>query len=260
MLLLTDLPDLHSSIVSLSLSPMFLTSISTHLASLRPSIRYKGMFIAELVSRKSRDPGGSVKPLDFGDLWQEAEARNAVSRLRDLSEGPKDWHAEGWEMPIEGEAEVEGADDTAETEVNSAVQAARLPSMSATPRRNGKQAANGKIQVLSSSTSDDESALADEYNEYDSAAEDEDDLVPYTLPAAPRAEDLKDLEDPSAYTPNKKKVQPPVYIADLSAMLKDGKDADRLEMGLREAEGLIRRKAGWGSELGRFSLCRESTK
>ena len=206
------------------------------------------MYIAELVSQKSLDPNGKVKPLDFAEIWEDRSApgMQVIEALRQLRNNSPDWKVEGWEVrdPV-------GVVEQADEQPSTATEAPPAP-LAATSGNKYKPAGNAsKIQVIASTTEDDDGDLADEYNDYDSSASDEDDLQPYALPAAPAKEDLADLEDPSAYTPNKKKVQPPVYIADLSAMLKQSEDAEKLAVGLKEAENLIRRKAGWGSELGR---------
>lgn len=102
---------------------------------------------------------------------------------------------------------------------------------------------------------------------------DPDDLQPYPLPAPPSASILSALasDDASLYstalpstsastTRKRGKLRAPVYIPELVAYLKgtdpEGKkeeadgEAERIEVGLREGEGLVRRKTGWGGELG----------
>lgn len=101
---------------------------------------------------------------------------------------------------------------------------------------------------------------------------DPDDFQPYPLPPAPAESYLATLasSDPSLYAsalPNTKptstrqrgKLRAPVYIPELVAYLrgkeiegteeKEDEQAERVEMGLREGENLIRRKATWGAEL-----------
>ena len=189
-----------------------------------------------------------MKALDFAEIWEDhsAPGMERIRRLKELGDQPEDWKAEQWEVQ-ESLAAVEEVEEQEQLEAFTI----DLPSSSrATSRPAETIAKTSKIQVISS-TNEIDHDLVDEYNDYDSVS-DEDDLQPYALPPAPAAEDLKDLEDPSAYTPNKKKVLPPVYIADLSAMLKQSEDAEKLAVGLKEAESLIRRKAGWGSELGEY--------
>lgn len=264
-LLLGYFSPLHQSIVVLSRSSVFLTSISSHLSALRPSVRYSGMYIAELVSQKSLPRNGPVKPLDFAEIWEHqagTEGLKSVDRLRKLNEaGPKDWDVADWEIggdTLEGQV-GEPDDDMLgpETVVSNPGRPAQDSNRTSAKRTHPKN--TGKIQVISSTSADDNSSdgndenLLASYNEYDSDSDgDNDDLQPYAMPNPPALSksDLADLEDPSAYTPNKKKVLPPVYIHDLLSMLKQSTDAERLEVGLREAEGLIRRKAGWGAELG----------
>jgi telomere length regulation protein len=77
---------------------------------------------------------------------------------------------------------------------------------------------------------------------------------------SPTPSDLDAIEkDPSLRTGAKKKPHRPVYLYSLGELLKAQKgeaegDIDRIEMGLKEAEGLIRRKSGFGSELGELYL------
>lgn len=73
---------------------------------------------------------------------------------------------------------------------------------------------------------------------------DEDDLKPYAKPDS----DPED-SDEDATLVNRKKARPPVYIRDLMAMLRDDKDADRFQLGMKHAAGLIRRKSTFGAEV-----------
>lgn len=228
-------------LVEMSRTSAFLTAITSHLSTMREIVRLQGMLVAEEVSKKSLSANGPIKPLDFGDIW-EADSPSYV-KIRDL----KDWldvskddiKAIDWELPKEEQGIVEDAD----THDQQKPTPSTLPRDSSRKDRSApstrKTKGSGLIQVI------DESSEFDDYDEVD-----EPDLEPYKLPPKPAANDLKDIEDLSAYTPEKKKAKPPVYIPDLCAYLKSD-DANKLDVGLKEAASLIRRKAQWGTELGK---------
>lgn len=60
--------------------------------------------------------------------------------------------------------------------------------------------------------------------------------------------------DATLRNPGKKRINKPVYLVDLGRMLKFEKEgpeqAENIIIGLRCAAGLIRRKEGYGNELG----------
>ena len=200
---------------------------------MRSSVRFSGMFIAEVVSQKSLDPDGGVKPLDFSEVWEEkVEGIEVVHRLKELMYAPQDWKAEDWQINEENEPMCRKAS-------SSNIQLSNKNGLEESGDRNVTKKELSKIQIISSSTSD--------YEDCDEG--DEEDLQPYSMPSLPSAADLKDLEDASTYTPNKKKVKSPVYIADLGTYLKSHQDVEKLTISLQEAETLIRRKAKWGTEL-----------
>lgn len=230
-LLIKALPRGHPALLKLSRSSSFLTSITHHLGALRPEIRMSGMFIAETVSKQTLAPDGPVKPLDFSDIWEAGDdGSDVVAALRETLHDPADWLVQDWQVEADQVDQVDTQPKGAEVKTEEGI-----------PSDRQATSASSKIQVLSSD-------LAAEYSDYDS--EEEPDLVPYNMPSGPISDDLKDLEDPSAFTPQKKKVRPPVYLADLGQMLKSNEDAEKLKVALDEAEGLIRRKSGWGTELG----------
>lgn len=72
----------------------------------------------------------------------------------------------------------------------------------------------------------------------------DDDLKPYAKPDS----DPED-SDEDATLVQRNKPRPPVYIRDLMRMLHDDKDAGRFQLGIINAATLIRRKAGFGSEV-----------
>jgi telomere length regulation protein len=216
---------------------MFLSAITAHLSTLKESVRLEGMLVAEEISKASLDPKGPVKPLEFGDIWEgEGPAYDTIRKLKEwLSTSVDDWAVKDWEVEDDTEGEVEEPLDarpsftSSRVKTNNQVPGDSSASGAVPPKK-------GLIQVIDSSV----------YDDYDDI--EEPDLESYSIPSLPPAEDLEDIEDISAYTPSRKKPKPPIYIHDLCACLKS-EDADKLDIGLREAESLIKRKANWGTEL-----------
>lgn len=60
--------------------------------------------------------------------------------------------------------------------------------------------------------------------------------------------------DPMANTSMRAKIQRPVYIIQLIELLRAREEPDKLEVGLKWGESLIRRKRHFGKELGEFSF------
>lgn len=224
------------------------------------------MYTAELVSERSTDSDSGLKPLSFGEVWADEDGRSvpdggteAVDKLRALARMEiGDWNVEDWLEPEEGEGVVIEEQAQAQAQVHAAATPSARGTTAArangTARRAAAAAAtHSKIQVISSDY--------DDYDRLDPASstntDDEDDLQPFALPPLPPAADLKDLDDPTIQTSldAKNRIHPPVYLPDLLAYLRSGNDstdkqaAEKVAMGLKEAEGLIRRKGSWGSEL-----------
>ncbi|GAB7366836.1 hypothetical protein MBLNU230_g1006t1 [Neophaeotheca triangularis] len=86
--------------------------------------------------------------------------------------------------------------------------------------------------------------LDDEEEEEDQNDDSSDDLRPYAKPDS----DPED-SDEDATLVNRNKSRPPVYIRDLMAMLRDDKDPDRFQLGIKHAPSLIRRKSNFGREV-----------
>lgn len=74
--------------------------------------------------------------------------------------------------------------------------------------------------------------------------DEEDGLKPYAKPDS----DPED-SDEDATLVNRHKARPPVYIRDVMRMLRDDKDHDRFQLGIKHAAPLIRRKTGFGKEV-----------
>lgn len=234
---------LDRTLIKISRSPQFLQAVTSHLSSMREVVRLEGMLVAEEVSQKSLPADGPVKALDFGDIWQgHGDSYESIRNLKAWLKTSADISSVEWELADDGETEGTIEDDEIGPSFTGNAAATPKPHTHAKPVASSftppAKSRKGLIQIMSSSS---------EYEDYDDI--DEPDLQPYAMPPPPAPEDLEDLEDLSAYTPAKQKAKPPVYIADLCAYLKSTDDANKLEVGLREAAALIRRKANWGSEL-----------
>lgn len=219
----------------------------------------RGMLVAEVLSEYTVgvSVGGDTKMLRFGEeIWRRPDADEANvfrSYVREvaLRQNPQqdertqdrlDW---SW-VGIQDTASSTAPEAQVRTDPIRIASKATLSVKSADPASTKvsakKEAApRPKIQIISSDTMDDWS---------------DEELVPYDIPPSPTlshssAEDASEIYDPSLYAPSKKKVQAPIYITDLSAYLRAGDDAEKVEMGLRHAEMLIRKKSGWGTELGK---------
>lgn len=73
---------------------------------------------------------------------------------------------------------------------------------------------------------------------------DQDGLKPYAKPDS----DPED-SDEDATLVNRNKVKPPVYVRDLMSMLREDKNYDRFQLGIKNAAALIRRKTNFGAEV-----------
>ncbi|KAK4051669.1 telomere binding protein [Microbotryomycetes sp. JL221] len=248
----TSLPMRHEAVVDFSQSRPFLDAVSAHLSLVDPSLRLLGMLMAEVMSQRSHASGSEVNPLSFGEeMWTGQDDGHLVARkLRSLVDDPlgtpgdtswREWLLSAWKQPA--------------TPVT-ATQIAQLTRKLDQPAQIGLDS-RPKIKPLIS-------VIGDE--------DDPDDLPSYPLPAQPHNSHLSTLasDDPSLYasalpnttassTRKRGKLRPPVYVPELTAYLRgldpEGKkeeadgEAERVEVGLNEGEGLIRRKAGWGGEV-----------
>lgn len=244
------LPPLHPAAVALSRSPAFLSAISAHLSIIQPATRLLGMLVAELVSATTVPQGGELTPLSFGDeMWAGEEREKQLARsIRALVQAKEDpAAAEGWQQMLRSRWEC----------------CEERPSTIATSQKKVQPAA--PVQVLVTPAASPRPLI--------SVISDPNDLQPYPLPAPPSASVLSALasDDASLYstalpstsastTRKRGKLRAPVYVPELVSYLKgldpEGKkeeadgEAERVEVGLREGEALVRRKAGWGGELG----------
>lgn len=210
------------------------------------------MLVAELLSAATVPPGGELTPLSFGDeIWEGAEEGKEVARrIRAVVQEQGENSVDGWQQILRSRWEP----------TSNLQQSVSSPSPQPT--------VSIPVPVLSPAPTP---------RPLISVISDPDDLQPYPLPAPPPTSVLSALasDDASLYstalpstststTRKRGKLRAPVYIPELVAYLKgtdpEGKkeeadgEAERVEVGLNEGESLVRRKAGWGGELGEWSL------
>lgn len=209
------------------------------------------MLVAELISAATVPPEGELTPLSFGEeMWEgNEEGKEVARRIRAVVQEKDEAAVEGWQQSLRSRWEPESkVDQSPVTPLPKPAAPIPTPILSQTP------ASRPLISVIS----------------------DPDDLQPYPLPAPPSTSILSALasDDASLYssalpstsastTRKRGKLRAPVYVPELVAYLKgtdpEGKkeeadgEAERIEVGLNEGESLVRRKAGWGGELGESS-------
>lgn len=272
-----SLPAQHPSLVTLSRSPSFLAAVSTHFSLVAPLPRFLGMLVAEVVSSRTVTHDGELKPLSFGeDMWvgdkpEQATARELRVSVNGLAEAVAKGKVEGWQEALR--KAFDDGDNAAESARSRPIKVNSAPlKPSSVEEPADPPTKRPLISIIGSDDSDSD-----------------DDLEPYALPPGADSSTREALSsaDPALYhsafpsqasatagpagsasqTRRRGKLRPPVYVAELVAYLKgqdpqgakeeaDG-EAERIEVGLREGEAIVRRKAGWGGEL-RASFFRHS--
>lgn len=224
----------------------FFTAVAEGLKSLRGGIRHLGMLVAELVTgwATGQQEGGGV---DFGkETWEGAgEGREVAREVRTVVSKWQSWEGgDGWKAGLR-----EWADEVD----SSLVKLVPRPAPPVNPARKAetskKEAPPAKkpmIQVIG----DDEPLSSD----------DDDELRPFASgppvqndPLAPTLEELETGEI-GLHAIRKKPPRDPVYVQEVSEYLRDTDNVERLRVGLEKAEEVIRRKAGWGTELGALAV------
>ena len=217
------LPAASSNLRELAVSVPFIRSISTYIGHLDPSVRRCGMLVAEEVARRTG------KDLDFKDWDGDDGGKPWVRSVRQLLCG-KDTDAEildddeGRKLAVEEILEEYAFEPTTEP-----VQTSR---------------------PFCAPSEDPDS---------------DDSLTGYASPPSsrspsPTSSELAEIEKDPTLRVGRTKVSSPVYLAQLGEMIRgpsglktdqENQEADRIEIALNVAEELIRRKRGYGTELGR---------
>ena len=216
------LPGSSSTLRELAVTVPFIRSISTYIGHLDPSVRRCGMLVAEEVARRTG------KELDFKDWDGDDGGKPWARRVRQLLDG-KDadaeiWGDEGHELAIEEIIEDDAFEPTGEP-----------------------------VQ-----TSGPFCALSEDHDSDDS-------LTGYASPPSSRSpsptpSELAEIEKDPTLRVGRTKISRPVYLAQLGEMIRgtsglktaqENQEAEKIEIALNVAEELIRRKRGYGTELGR---------
>lgn len=204
----------------LALSSPFIQSISTYISHLDPSVRRCGMLVAEEVAR------ASGKTLDFGE-WERDDQGGA-------------WYRQLRELLKECDADVEDLpEDGLEHAISSETRA---------PLVGVEEPTSSTITVQASTSGYDSD---DSLTGYASSAP--------SRSASPTPSELAEIEKDPTLGVGIKKVPRPVYLAQLGELVRptgglqsgdEANNAAKLEVALEVAEELIRRKSGYGTELG----------
>ena len=222
------LPASSSTLRELVVSVPFIRSISTYIGHLDPSVRRCGMLVAEEVARRAG------KELDFKD-WDGDDGGKPWARSVRQFLGRKDGDAEIWDDE-EHELAVE------EIMVEDAFEPTSEPVETSGPF----------------------SALSEDHDSDDS-------LTGYASPPSSRSpsptpSELAEIERDPTLRVGRTKISRPVYLAQLGEMIRgttglktdqENQEADKIEIALGVAEELIRRKRGYGTELGRSSVVQQ---
>ncbi|KAF7363275.1 Telomere-reg-2 domain-containing protein [Mycena sanguinolenta] len=217
---LSYFPSSSPKLESLALSPTLISGVGRYIGHLDGSIRRCGMLAAEVVAHLSG------KKLDFGD-WEGDEAGKAWARTvrqlllaRDADAKPEDLEDTG---PRTNEPEIQEI-------VTPGIQSAQPAKTTPPATEVGYDSDDSLSGYISQSSSRSNS---------------------------PTPSELAEIEKDPTLGVGAKKVPRPVYLAQLGALLRpagglkvdESQLANEVEMGIDCAEELIRKKAGYGTEL-----------
>ncbi|KIW23226.1 uncharacterized protein PV07_11443 [Cladophialophora immunda] len=207
----------HRSVKNLSGSSTFVRAVSNRLAASVPRARLLGMIVAVAVS-KLVDPPDKV--MNFGVEEMEGE------------------EAEQWM----GLVNIQDAVGSLEQLPKKIVEPLKKRPLQKPPRISPRKRVSTEPRPQASKI-----VAIEELSDSDgrpSAAEEEDDLRPYPRPDSDPSDSD---EDPTLV--NRNKPAPPVYITSLIKQLNADNDPPVVELALKTAPSLIRRKANFGDEL-----------
>ncbi|KAL4253851.1 TEL2 family protein [Abortiporus biennis] len=219
----TKSPTVKSTAVNdLALSPPFISSISTFISHLDPSIRRCGMLVAEEVA------SGAGKNLDFGDWDGENDGKAWCRRIRELIQG----------RDVDADIEVDVDSDDEHEEL---LTEETIPSIAFTE--------NPKKSTLTEISAGDDSD--DSLTGYISSPSS-------SRSPSPTPSELEEYEKDPTLRVGRKKISRPVYLAQLGEMIRptsglrsdqEEGEAEKIQIALDVAEELIRRKRSYGTEL-----------
>lgn len=224
LLIVSSLPKRSPAIQALAFSQAFIESIGSYISHLDHSVRRCGMLMAEVVA------AASGKTLNFDQWSGSGQGQEWAITMRELT-SKRDIDAQ--EAPV----------DVLRLEIGEK-QLADESGAPADHSHNSTQARPRPKVIEASYDSDD--SLEGYASETSSTV-------------SPTPSELDEIEkDPTTHV-GRKKINRPVYLIDLATLITgskkpdDPQNADRIEMALNCAEDLIRRKQGFGSELGKLS-------
>jgi telomere length regulation protein len=205
---------------SLAFSPPFVSGIGVYIGHLDPSVRRCGMLVAEVVALRAG------KKLDFGDWEGDSEGRLWSRQMRALMTA----------RDIDADADMdEGGISVESTEAPVVLDDQDTPQSDlAVPQGSGYESDESIVGYASPSSS--------------------------RSPSPTQAE-LDEIEKDPTLAVGVKKIPRPVYLVQLGNLIRgpsgmqpgeDNQQADRVEMALDFGEELIRKKSGFGTELGSF--------
>lgn len=186
------------------------------------TIRHCGMLVAEIAAQRAG------KTLDFKDWDGDDSGKPCARNFRKLI------------MQCDVDADLSVLD---EDDFPSVVPEIPTPGIAQAEKSDPKRSI---ITVTSEGYDSDDSITG--YNS-----------VPSSRSNSPTPSELDEIEKDPSLNVGQKKVQKPVYLAQLGAMIRSmggmpkdnvAEDVDRIEMALNSAEELIRKKKDYGTELG----------
>lgn len=223
LLIVSYFPRQSEYVVSIALSPSFVTAVGQYISHLDNNIRRCGMLAAEVVATRAG------KNLDFGDWDGDADGKSWARDLRALcSDRDIDFD------PYAGDESEPAAEEGTVTEeiITAGILEDKLSALKLT-----------------------NASLATGYDSDDS-------LTGYASPtssrsASPTPSELDEMEKDPTLRVGVKKIPRPVYLAQLGDMVRsarvkpgeESQEADKIEMALNVAEELIRKKRDYGTEL-----------
>lgn len=267
----------HPHLVQLSHKARFLTAMQAYLSHPDASVRRLGMLVAEVVSERTIREANvdleftekdEIEELKAGLEGEEPKARapRGSKRLR-FGAGMWDGQGQGKEEARMLRSCVGVRDGDAVLSVDAAswllgwsaasVQSGRSPrsASSLRPTRGRKPVKESKPKAVPTTARPKIIMLDDEQAD--------DPMEGYDMPSpsssrspSPTPSYLEEVAaDPTLAldSTQKKKVQRPVYIAQLYALVKEREKPECIEMALRHGESLIRAKRNFGGELGEWN-------
>lgn len=240
MLLLTIsyFPPLSPQVASLAMTPAFISSIGSYISHLDQSVRRCGMLAAEFVAQLAG------KTLDFGDWDGDQYGKPWARQLRQLI-SDRDIDADSEIVKVEDDPQTKATDQDISI-------AEELSTTGANQYSSGQKITKPKPTIVKNAV------------DYDS----DDSLTGYASPSSSRSNsptpsELEDFEKDPTLRVGVKKIPRPVYLAQLGELVRNtsgakpselDQEADKLEMALECGEELVRRKKGYGVELGMSPL------